>query len=340
MRGPRTFALAALLAAAASCTPAPKPSPSTSPTPSPAATQSHAPLKALLVVAPDEDVSKTLLLVDEGGAVVRTVSLGKESVAPEGARLSPDHTHVAYESDDGVQVLDVESGVENSIFGAGSPAWSPDGRALAYLDAEGAHLRSLGGEPQLLMKIKNKGPVAPSVSWVPDGSGILIGDGKTIWRVGTAGGKPRALVAGDSAGVTSDGLLLVISAGEQGVFVSDARGKGKRRISTNSLVGVLPGGHSALVERLTEAASDAADVSPADRYDLSVVDLDTGKETLVMSAVTGEILAISPDGSRAIFEGILAARGGTVGPTESAIIEIHSKKVTVFSPGGLVVDWR
>lgn len=128
----------------------------------------------------------------------------------------PDGRRLVYRrvTDTGVCVclLDVASGGETPIverqrvFGL---SLSPDGRNLAFVEPNAARQTTTlfvvavdGGTPRELAEVSQSGGWLNSVSWVPDGSGVLVGRGSLspvesmrLWYVPVAGGEPRVLDA-------------------------------------------------------------------------------------------------------------------------------------------------
>jgi len=139
---------------------------------------------------------------------------------------------------------------DNPVLAA---AISPDGKFLAYSDANGFHLRliSTGETKQLALPsglaVANVFSGAPStlgapLSWFPDGSKILItasarpGETPSLWAVSILGGPARKLRDGAAAAVSPDGsqiAFLGYDAGSaQGIWVSTADGDDPRRLIT------------------------------------------------------------------------------------------------------------
>src|SRR5579863_7144461 len=140
---------------------------------------------------------------------------------------------------------------ENPILAA---AISPDGKFLAYSDANGFHLRliSTGETKQLALpsglsvaSVFSGGPetLGAPLSWFPDGTKVLItatrpGEGPSLWAVSILGGAARKLRDGAAAAsVSPDGSQIAFlgdydSGSARGIWVSTADGDDQRRIVT------------------------------------------------------------------------------------------------------------
>jgi len=140
---------------------------------------------------------------------------------------------------------------DNPVLAA---AISPDGKFLAYGDANGFHLRliSTGETKQLALpsglavaSIFSGAPqtLGAPLSWFPDGSKVLItvttpGETPSLWAVSILGGAARKLRDGAAAAsVSPDGSQIAFlgdydSGSAQGIWVSTADGDDQRRIMT------------------------------------------------------------------------------------------------------------
>src|SRR5579863_4061190 len=139
---------------------------------------------------------------------------------------------------------------DNPVLAA---AISPDGKFLAYSDANGFHLRliSTGETKQLTLPSGlavasvfsgAPGTLGAPLSWFPDGSKILIttathpGETPSLWAVSILGGAARKLREGAAAASFSpDGSQIAFlgdydSGSAQGIWLSTADGDDQRRI--------------------------------------------------------------------------------------------------------------
>ena len=140
---------------------------------------------------------------------------------------------------------------DNPVLAA---AISPDGKFLAYSDANGFHLQliSTGETKQLALpsglsvaSISSGNPetLGAPLSWFPDGTKVLItairpGEGPSLWAVSILGGAARKLRDGAAAASFSpDGSQIAFlgdydSSSAQGIWLSTADGDDQRRIVT------------------------------------------------------------------------------------------------------------
>ncbi len=139
---------------------------------------------------------------------------------------------------------------DNPVLAA---AISPDGKFLAYSDANGFHLRliSTGETKQLALpsglavaSVFSGAPetLGAPLSWFPDGSKVLIttatrpGGTPSLWAVSILGGAARKLREGAAAAsVSPDGSQIAFlgdydSGSAQGIWLSTADGDDQRRI--------------------------------------------------------------------------------------------------------------
>jgi serine/threonine protein kinase len=140
---------------------------------------------------------------------------------------------------------------DNPVLAA---AISPDGKFLAYSDANGLHLRLIStGETRrlalppglMVASIFSGAPqtLGAPLSWFPDGSKVLItaassDEAPSLWAASILGGAVRKLRDGAAAAsVSPDGSQIAFlgdydSGSAQGIWVSTADGDDQRRIMT------------------------------------------------------------------------------------------------------------
>jgi hypothetical protein len=181
---------------------------------------------------------------------------------------------------------------------AQSPAWSPDGRRLAYVrdgelwvaDADGSHRARLSD-------------YASAADWAPDGRSLVVErDGQlVVLRADGAGG--RALGAGTEPSWSSRNRIAFVRNGD--LYSANPDGRGLRRFTTTTATESSPA-WSPDGSRIAFIAAEGVTV------DLHVLDANRGTVTpITADPFTEASPAWSADGSRLAF---VANRSGVDAP--------------------------
>ena len=109
-----------------------------------------------------------------------------------------------------------------------NPAWSPDGRWIAFQRREGDQgsvllIPSIGGPEREVTDLDGEAEFGSKMAWLPDSTGLIVSDGRprSIFVVSIETGKRRELVAAPDVGVlgwdvvlSPDGQTLAFNSGE------------------------------------------------------------------------------------------------------------------------------
>jgi WD40-like Beta Propeller Repeat/Lysyl oxidase len=185
-----------------------------------------------------------------------------------------------------------------------TPAWSPDGRRVAYIaplasgssdlyvvDAEGTHRAPL-----------TRTPLANEVAaaWAPDGRSLVVERDGRLLIVRADGRHERSLTAGREPAWSSNGRVAFVSerAGTSDLYLVQATGKGLRRLTSSPALESEPA-WSPNGKRIAFVAVDAGltDLYVLDVQTKAVVRLtqDPGVESSPAWSPTGDSIAFVSD---------------------------------------------
>lgn len=212
---------------------------------------------AVLALSPDR---RHVLVARRGKVVVASISGGKDASIPgldrEGYNIawSPDGSSLAYvvggssrRNPDRLFVVS-RNGSDRRALARGwlnDPAWSTDGRRLAYADAwDGSnviHVRSAAGGPARPVSQGAEGEDTQPI-WSPDGRTIVHQSGGSLWAVSPDGSNGRPLTSAggfgdecpafspDGGRIAFDRQLGGIAYGNSALIVMDDNGSNKRQV--------------------------------------------------------------------------------------------------------------
>jgi Tol biopolymer transport system component len=293
----------------------------------------------LLVMGSGGAANWQLLWMDRDGKQITTIA--ENLPRQQHSVLSPQGDRVALEIDEGqadIWVLDLARGVRTRLtFGPIAnqwPAWSPDGKWIAYVSDSGGHsvlsrkpADGSGPEEQLYAEDQ---PIYIT-QWTHDGKYLIYHRGpigaEDQWALPLEGErKPFLLVKHGTEGqVSPNGRWLAYSSNESGaseVYVSAFRGPGKWQVSTHGGV-------------LTMWSSDGKQLYYMDPrvslYSVPVTEsggaLQFGSPQLLMSNWSSPnfFFDVSPDGKKILLDRIAQPVGQSVTVVTNYGAELRKK---------------
>jgi WD40 repeat protein len=203
----------------------------------------------------EEDVRVRRLALVLGASIATTLLLLAGWAAGEPARTPGDPVAnraardagaISFVSDRaGYELVDVYTvdpdgrGLRLLVRQATSPAWSRDGRMLAYADGTGVSVLDVVRGTR--RRVLPRGGFGESVTWSPDGTRIAY-ENDGIWTVRIAGGAPRQLTSEEDSGPqwSPDGARIAFRRSrdeDDEVWTVSADGRDERRLATGRACG-------------------------------------------------------------------------------------------------------
>jgi len=223
------------------------------------------------------------------------------------------------------------------------PAWSPDGKAIAFQSDRGGHwdiwtVPSQGGEPR---RITDDADIDYQPAWSPDGKWIAYASAGLKVVPSDQSGPPRTLT------VPGQGVLTPAwSSDGQWLYFAANRSRYESRTSLWRLA-FPPGNRLPRVERIT--LGESADVDPAVASsggrlaygrvsyapDLWELDARSGAlRQITSTSCLEDYPHLSPDGRTLVFHSDRTGRTGlfTIGPDGSALQPVTASEVVATMP--------
>jgi TolB protein len=201
------------------------------------------------------------------------------------------------------------------------PAWSPDGRQIAYLSHAGGVFTGLwvinveGGQPRFVYDVSQARGVTGGVTWTPDGRKLLV------WSIQKDGSpEQRRLVFADGSGLAGQmdgvpywwqpnfwtpraGACRVIFARDGDIYARDCDGQNGRGLTDGPALDGRPAwspdGQQVVFQSSRDRQPTAEGWLPESLY---VVDADGSNLSRLTSGNDNDVTAAwSPDGSRIAF---------------------------------------
>src|SRR5262245_34844923 len=157
-----------------------------------------------------------------GGAMLRAlvisalamlvVAVGSASSAPAG---EPVNGRIVFATNDGMASVNPDGsgawGLRFTRIGRGTPAWSPDGAAIAFTEAGGQGIFLMDPDGTAVRPLVQV-PGATNPAWSPDGTTIAFDDGFRLYTVNRDGTGVAAVAEGASPTWSPDGKRIAYAA--------------------------------------------------------------------------------------------------------------------------------
>lgn len=193
------------------------------------------------------------------------------------------------------------------------PAWSPDGREIAWNHGGTIWLMRSGGTGQRAISSHGAADPRTGPHWSPSGSKLAFEGEGNICLINRDGTDQRKLVAGDYPAWSPDGTKLAFVRAND-LWIANDDGSGERRLTTDAIETSsrpdwAPDGNSLVIARagdiyLVDAENGAArDLTPGDRPESDPVWSRDGSRIafargyLSNNCCGGSIYVVRPDGS-------------------------------------------
>jgi len=299
---------------------------------------------------PDFDTSIYQVPILGGEPRVVVSRLGPNN---KGFSLSPDGRHVAFfrYSRDGSLLTnaDIDGTGERTVLTVKNlryaylPAWSPDGRNIAFVETAGAQ-REQDIEEVVLQTRAQRGINSFSarrimaMSWLPDGSGMLVSaadaEGVQVWTVPRSG-SPPLLVTTDigsylSTSLTADGQSFEAVRGEVSLSItvlSVDSDYGTHVVSSGL------GDHLTSAVRWIDADHILCGGTARGVPTLFVVPRGGGKLQQLIHGISAWNPSVSPDGKRLLF---ISDRSGS---SQVWLSDVEGSAPKQLTSGGYGVFW-
>jgi TolB protein len=172
-------------------------------------------------------------LLAAGGARFAWAAFASPSDDASSPAWSPDGKEIAYTRHGQLWVVNADGTDPHQIVASGSQAdWSPDGTKLAYVAPSGKVVvaNADGSDPKLITKTDGQIPTNPA--WSPDGSELAV-EGSAGILIVSVDGKNRRLVipGGEEPDWSPDGSRLVYTNSNGALWVANADGSNRRRLT-------------------------------------------------------------------------------------------------------------
>jgi TolB protein len=165
--------------------------------------RSCVPAKKGGLIAFDQNAGTSgIFVMDTHGCRVRQLS-SPEGLADTNPAWSPDGRKIAFHCDSGICLVNADGSNRRLLKQGqsyGDPAWSPNGKRIAFDTDGGIYVMNAAGSG--VRRLTGGGSDA-SPSWSPDGREIAFGDGNSLYVVSATGGSVKNLHVQTSPGAAA-----------------------------------------------------------------------------------------------------------------------------------------